>query len=218
MGTLDPSSLMNGANGKVGNIVFYHVDGKTYYRCCSENPKNPKTPKQLLQRYRMICAQTLFKSVKKCLLYDILNRAATLQKRRSGYHLFLKLNTNAFGEDEFIDYSLLTFAQGALQLPFNFQLVGSNSSRVELEWTNNNEQTTAKGSDRLLVAAVFPDEPFRVVMLPETETTRKDEHAVIPLDETIDGDVQLYCFFANSDLQDFSDNRYFCIRNMASGL
>ena len=212
MGKLDSSSIMNGASGKVGNIIFYNTDGETYFRQSPQGYSDCKSPKQLLQRSRLICTQTFFKSVKKCLLYDVLNRAATLEKRRSGYHLFLKLNTNAFGEDEFIDYSLLTFAQGALQLPFNFQLAGSGSSRVELEWTNNNEQTTAKGSDRLLVAAVFPDEPFRVVMLPETGATRKDEYAVIPLEKNIDGDVQLYCFFASSDLQDFSDNRYFCVK------
>lgn len=211
MGTLDSSSFMHGASGKVGNIILYKVDGKTYFRQCPEHPDNPRSPKQILQRRRMICAQTIFKSVKKCLLYDVLNKAASLQKRRSGYHLFLKLNTNAFSEDEFIDYSLLTFAQGSLQLPFNFRLAGSGPSQAELEWTNNKEQTTAKGSDRLLVAAVFPDEPFRVVLLPGINAMRRDEHALIPLDETVKGEIQLYCFFASSDLQSFSDDRYFCI-------
>lgn len=211
MGKLDSSSVMKGAKGKVGNLIFYTVNGETLFRQCPESPSNPKSPKQMLQRYRMVCTQTLFLSVKKCILYDVLNKAAILQKKRSGYHLFLKLNTNAFGEDDFIDYSLLTFAQGALQLPFNFRLTGWRDGQAELVWSDNGGQTTAKGDDRLMVAAVFPDEPFRVVMLPGIEAVRSEEHALIPLDEAVKGDIQLYCFFAGSDLQSFSDDRYFCI-------
>ena len=211
MGTLATSSLMNGASGKMGNVVFYNVDGKTYFRQCAENPSNPMSPKQLLQRNRLLCVQTLFQSVKKCVLKDVLNLAADLEKRRSGYHLFLKLNLNAFGANEYIDYSLLTFARGILQLPYNFRLAGSGNGQAEVAWSNDREQKTAKYTDRLLVAVVYPDEPFRVMMLPCGDVVRGDEHAVIPLDERGEGAIQLYCFFADSDLQSFSDNRYFCI-------
>lgn len=212
MGTLETSSLMHGASGKAGNLIFYTVNGKTYFRLCPGHYSDPRSAKQLLQRQRLICAQTLFQSVKKCLLYDALNIAAKQQKRRSGYHLFLKLNTNAFGSDDSIDYSLLSFCRGNLQLPFNFRLTGSNNRQAEFVWNNHDEQTTARESDRLIAAAVLPDEPYRVVLLPEVSALRRDEYAAVPLNGDIRRDVHLYCFFARQDLQSFSDDRYFYIK------
>lgn len=32
MGILDPSSPLYGASGRVGDLVLYQVDGKTYFR------------------------------------------------------------------------------------------------------------------------------------------------------------------------------------------
>ena len=211
MGILDTDSFMHGASGKIGGIVLYTVDGKTYFRQHVPQHADARTEKQLLQRQRLITAQTLFQSVKNCLLYDVFSLAAVQQHRRSGYHLFLKLNTTACGKDYTIDYSLLTFSQGQLQLPFNFRLSGSNDRQAEFTWSNCQEQTTARGSDRLQVAAIFPDEPFRVKILPGIDAVRKDGYATVPLEKRPGGEVHLYCFFARSDLKSFSDNRYFCI-------
>lgn len=211
MGTVKNDSLLNGASGRIDDLVFYTVDGKTYFRRNCKTPANPKTPRQTLQRNRIVSAQTFFQSVKKCILYDVLNISARRQKLRSGYHLFLKLNTNAFGEEEYIDYSLMTFAQGGLQLPYDFQLHTEADEQIWLTWTDNPEQSTAGEADRLLVAAVLPDEPFRVVMLEGINAVRGDGRAELPLPTTAKGAVHLYCFFAQCGGRAFSCDRYFCV-------
>lgn len=211
MGILDKSSSIHGASGRFGNVIFYTVDGKTYFRQRPQKISDKKSPRQLLQRQRLIAVQTMFKSVRNCILYDVLNCAATLQKRRSGYHLFLKLNTNAFGENDFIDYSQLSFAGGVLQLPYNFRLGSINARQAELVWLNDPEQDSGRGSDQLMVAACFPDEPFRVVILSGVSAVRQDGHAFIPLGEEAAGDIHLYCFFAGQQMKTFSPDRYFCI-------
>lgn len=211
MGVLKDDSLLKGVSGRIGNLIFYNVGDKTYVRGFTKKPFNPQSPDQTLQRNRLVAAQTFFQSVKGCILYEVLNLAAREQKKRSGYHLFLKLNINAFGEGGYVDYSLMTFAQGKLQLPYNFNAGIGEERKVDLSWDTTLGQSTSRETDRLLVAAVFADEPFRVVMLDGVDTVRRGGCAQLCLPEGKQGTVHLYCFFGNRDLQAFSDNRYFCI-------
>lgn len=211
MGVIKDDSILKGFSGRIDNLVFYNVNGKTCVRNATQDLSDPKTPKQLLQRNRLIGAQTFFQSVKGCILYEVFNRAAREQKSRSGYHYFLKLNTNVFGEGCYVDYSLMTLAAGSRQLPYDFTAGVNDEGQVELQWTNGREQSTALGTDRLLVAAVLPEEPFRAVMLEGVQAMRQDGHALVALPEGSRGKVHLYCFFGSKDLQTFSGNRYFCV-------
>ncbi|MEG0796138.1 MAG: DUF6266 family protein [Odoribacter sp.] len=217
MGTLLPSSPLYGCSGRVGDFILYTVGGKTFFRYGPQKIGNPRTEKQCLQRGRISAAQTLFRSVKCCILYDVENRAARLQGKRSGYHLYLSRNTRAFGKGEYVDYSQLTFTEGVLQLPYDLRMQMTAKDTAVFSWLDNSGQTTANADDRLMMAAVFPDEPFRVEMLTSIRAVRGDGGAVIALPQRGEK-VHLYCFFASADGTAFSADRYFCTTGVADGV
>lgn len=107
----------------------------------------------------MLSVQTLYKSVKKCLLRDVWNAAASIHGKRSGYTYIISQNINIFGQNDYIDYSKLQLSDGRLQLPDDFRLEQTAEQRILLKWTDNSEQQTASATDSLMLGVIFPDQP-----------------------------------------------------------
>lgn len=202
-------SLLKDCSGKVDGMIVYKVGNKTYARRMPDEIRDPKSEKQLVQRERFPAVQAFYQSVKNCILKDINDLAARDAGRRSGYHLFMHFNIMAFGKDNFIDYSLLHLAHGSQQLAYNLNLIAANGARAEFAWMDNSSSVTAQGSDRLMVAVVFDDDPYRVVMLDGVNARRKDECALLVLPEGDWKEAHLYCFFGTDDRKRFSPSVYF---------
>ena len=60
-----------------------------------------------------------------------------------------------------------------------------------------------------MVAVVFDDDPYRVVMLDGVNARRKDECALLVLPEGDWKEAHLYCFFGTDDRKRFSPSVYF---------
>lgn len=204
------SSLLKGISGRLGEYVFYTVGDKTYVRRVPEKVSNPRTPAQTLQRWRQVCVQTLYRSVKGTLLQAAAGEAAAHLKVRSGYHLFLSRNINAFGEGDNVDYGRLCFGGVRLQLPPHMVCEAAGAGRVRLAWQAEVAMTTAAPDDRLLVAAVLPEEPYRLVMLEGVEAVRSGRQAEVRLPD-VQGEVHLYCLFVSAAGEAFSPDVHFCV-------
>ena len=103
------SSGLGHISGRIGDHIFYAVGDKRYVRRAPIKVSNPRSPAQCLQRWRQVCVQTLFRSVKGTLFQRAAGEAAVQLGKRSGYHLFLSRNINAFGEGDRVDYAKLSF-------------------------------------------------------------------------------------------------------------
>lgn len=69
------------------------------------------------------------------LYFSVLPGEAAVQLgKRSGYHLFLSRNINAFGEGDRVDYAKLSFGGACLQLPDRFACVQNETGHWELVW------------------------------------------------------------------------------------
>ena len=97
------SSGLGHISGRIGDHIFYAVGDKRYVRRAPIKVSNPRSPAQCLQRWRQVCVQTLFRSVKGTLFQRAAGEAAVQLGKRSGYHLFLSRNINAFGEELMVD-------------------------------------------------------------------------------------------------------------------
>ena len=97
------SSGLGHISGRIGDHIFYAVGDKRYVRRAPAKVSNPRSPAQCLQRWRQVCVQTLFRSVKGTLFQRAAGEAAVRLGKRSGYHLFLSRNINAFGEELMVD-------------------------------------------------------------------------------------------------------------------
>ena len=177
------SSKLRHISGRIGDHIFYAVGDKRYVRRAPIKVSNPRSPAQCLQRWRQGCVQTLFRSVKGTLFQRAAGEAAVQLGKRSGYHLFLSRNINAFGEGDRVDYAKLSFGGACLQLPDRFACVQNETGHWELVWQAGIPMATAAPDDRLIVAAICPDEPYRLIVLENICALRKDgvENIVLPL-------------------------------------
>lgn len=202
-------SLLKGFSGEIDGLIVYTVGKKTYARKKPEKVNDPRTVKQLRQRAKFPAIQAFYQSVKAGVLKEVYDLAAKEEGSRSGYHLFMHFNIMAFGKDNFIDYSLLRLAHGSQQLPYCLEMKRRDGCRVEFAWVDNSVGVTAQPSDRLLVAAVFDTDPFRVVVLEGIEAFRKDGWASVELSGGTWKEAHLYCFFGTGDRVRFSPSKYF---------
>lgn len=207
------SSALKGLSGRIGDQIFYVVDGKTFVRQAPDRIAYSRTPAQHLQRWRQNCVQTMFRSVKGTLLQKAAGEAARLSGTPSGYHLFLSRNMNAFGLDDYIDYSKLCFGGMGLQLPDDLRLVVTEGRQLHFTWKKGVEVSTASLTDSLVVAAIFPDEPYRLELVGVSGVTRGQCGAELSFG-AVEGDIQLYCFFMNREMTSFSPDRYFKVSDL----
>lgn len=204
-------SLLAGASGKLNGCVIYKVGKDTYARKLADTVSNPRTEEQTLQRSKLPGAQTMFRAMRGSLLESVNAIAARENERRSGYHWFLHANMNMFGANQYIDYPRLVLTAGSLQLPFALKAAGSGEGYLELEWMDNSSTVTAQSTDRLLVAAIFDDEPYLPVMLDVEEFCRSDRHGIVNLPEGTWTTAHLYCFFGAEDKKRYSPCMYFSV-------
>jgi len=61
------------------------------------------------------------------------DEAAVRLGKRSGYHLFLSRNINAFGEGDRVDYAKLSFGGACLQLPDGFTCVQNEAGYLPVQ-------------------------------------------------------------------------------------
>lgn len=210
MATLD-NSILEGASGKLDGYVIYKVGNKTHARKAPTTVANPRSEGQTAQRAKLPGAQTMHRAARGCVLERVYSLVAREEERRSGYHWFLHANMNVFGANDIIDYPRLVLAAGSLQLPFGLRMVAGSAKCAELEWGDNTSTVTAQSTDRLMVAAIFDDEPYQPVVLEGVEACRKDMRGVVNLPEGRWNVAHLYCFFGAADGKRYSPCMYFSI-------
>ena len=207
MATVNNPSLQ-GSSGKIDGHVAYTVGKKTYLRKLAISISNPRTEKQMAQRVKLTAAQTMYRAIRGSLLEKVHAIAAKEEERRSGYHGFLHSNMNMFGQNDYIDYPRLVMSAGSLQLPFSMKATRCTPEELELAWLDN---VTAQPSDRLLVAAIFDNEPYQPEMLETNVFCRQNGQASVLLPEGEWETAHLYCFFSAENRERFSPCMYFTV-------
>lgn len=231
MGIIDSSSPLFGASGRVGKIIVYSINDKTYFRSFPKEVRNPRSFKQQLQRNRITGVQTLYKSLKRTELREAFDREAIRKGVRSGYHLFMSLNMQAIGQNEYVDHGLLTLCTGHLQLPFELQISRITKATVatdaihtapsfhasgqephhsvEVTWADNSDHGTARADDMLNAAFISAKAPYNIIQLSPSGNRRADRTGRILLPADAGNDIHLYVFFRSASGNLFSASNHF---------
>ena len=90
-------------------------------------------------------------------------------------------------------------------------MIEGDETYALFSWIDNSGSVTAQATDRLLVAAIFDDEPYSPVVLEMDRSCRGDGAGVVNLPEGTWKTVHLYCFFASETERRYSPCRYFSI-------
>ena len=198
-------------SGKLGAFVLYRVGGKTYLRKRPKRREKAPSEGQARQQSKLSGAMVMYRFVKQCKLKQVFAAWAKETGARSGYNLFLSKNMNAFGQNDYVDYSLLVAAGGSLQLPNELSYCGLEGNRATFTWTDNTSGDTARSDDRMQAAVITEDEPYRIAVPEETAGLRLNGKGSVALPEGAWQTAHVYVFFSTADGNKHSPCVYFKI-------
>ena len=198
-----------GIKGRVGNVVFCKLNGKSYMRSVPDRI-DPNTPQQQEVRSRFRVAVRFYQKIKETPLKGILDLSAD-KICSSGYALFMKKNLKAFRANGKIgDFSQLHFSAGKRQQAYNLQGRMDEQGMVTLDWENDEEAYNFEATDRLNVVVLYSNRSFSPKLLEGLEVLRGAGKAIFPLERGKGVRIYLYCFFVSSDGKRFSNSQ--CIK------
>ncbi|HET6557034.1 MAG TPA: hypothetical protein VFG54_06935 [Prolixibacteraceae bacterium] len=197
-------SLLRGEiSGKIGDKVYYQLNGRTVVRNMPAKTKWTPTAKQAKaqQRFKSIihyCRK--FKNSVIPLVWD------KLPDSWSGWSLFLKTNAPAFDPDGVPgDVCLLQLSMGKLTLPLEFTAhrKAGDPSVIEVSWKKNLSLGGVLLWDELMAVSAANDEYSSII---STGIKRGDLGGSFLLPALKAPATHLFLFFASNDRNNFSNS------------
>ncbi|MDE7074716.1 MAG: hypothetical protein K2O69_06695 [Odoribacter sp.] len=202
-------------HGKIGNLVYYVVDGKQYVRRAAIPGKKRKAEAEgahpehwkLMNRFRGV--QGYYAFFKKCVSAEIWRAAGEAEGRRAD-NLFNRTNSRCFNEEgNLADFATFRFSQGALLLPRHITLEDEGAGRWRVRWEEERAGALVAGTDRLCVGVIHEEHPDSPRLLAEVSGVRGDLTGTFELEKEPGETVHVYCFWGREDGTAFSDSFYF---------
>ena len=190
-------------SGKFGNMVFVQRDGKTYMRRAPTRKKDASTPRMLLNQKRFGEVMKFCGLFKSTVIPQIWNFAAV---GTSGYRLFQKTNSPAFGPDGSLrEPKSLQFSKGKLSFPQEMEArrTAVEGSTIEVNWQKDAHLGGVHLQDELLVISAA-DGKYSAIM--ETGIVRGDLNGSFELPENYKAATHIYLFFTSQDHRDYSES------------
>ena len=197
------SNVAELASGKIGNVVYYQLRGKSYVRTVQVRKKDSWTPRQVLERQRFSKASQLWKQLKSTRVAQIWNLGSDLM---NGYALFMKLNLPSFGPDGNLnDQRELQLSTGKLRLPLDLEASrqAPGSSTIAVSWKNDLYLKEVRLQDELMIVSYA--NKFYSVLSP-TGLERRIQGGTITLPVIPADATHIYLFFASTDKLDYTES------------
>lgn len=190
--------ILGSFSGLVGPVVGATFRGKNVMRSRPRKSKKKATSGQLAQRLRF-AAVTHFLTPAKDILSEYFGTPFDAKSRynlATSYHLQEAVEFD--GTEAFILYNRALFSRGTLLAPQNLVAATQAGGVLELDWTDNSEQGSAKATDKLLVVVFEPVMATYEFYL--NAGSRGDGTAAITLPAYLAGvQVQAWAFMASAD-------------------
>ena len=196
-------------SGSIEGLVFVKGKYKTYMRSMPRERKASEWSEKQKE------TRSGFKSVvrfavkhKKKVVVPIWNKAAE-DLNMSGYNLFVKANRAAFDAQGNVGKpELLHFSTGALALPYRLwaEADAQNPQSISVSWTD--QLAGSANGDDCLMAVIYQNGDKGIV---NTGFTRKEEKAILANPTPDAGEVYLYLFLWNKELDMYSEDQVFNI-------
>lgn len=203
-------------SGKIGNLIYYVVDGKQYVRRASLPGKVRKWEKQgipakqqgTITRFSML--QSYYSFFKHYVSDEIWKAAGRAEHCRAD-NLFHKTNYPCLDhEGKFIDLERFSFSRGELLVPRKIALE-SDGENCRLTWEEERCGALTGPDDELCVGVIFEARTGRPMLLTEVSGKRADCEGSFTLKRKEAGTVHIYCFWARKDRTAFSESVHFSL-------
>lgn len=207
MATLHNGYFGNGWSGKMGNLVFYTLNGKSIVRKIGKNTK-PPTEKQLSNRMEMGLVMALLSSLTEFIRVSFNEVSAGTTK--SGYNMAVSYNKkNAVSgvyPDIKIDYEKVMLSQGKLK-PASGSQVTLVPEGLKFDWPYSGNEPWPQENDQLMAVAYFPLLGTAVYLI--FGAARKKGTDILPLPADMLGAyMEVYLSFVSANRKYNSDSLY----------
>ncbi|WP_394370980.1 DUF6266 family protein [Echinicola marina] len=201
--------------GKIGGVVFYVVDGKTYVRQHNDEPKiGEPSPIQQLYRNKFSMASHFLRPMKIPIEFGF---QAFRKGMRTGMNAAMGYTTkNAFYGGGIDPLQLLPdkvkISLGPLTRAKNAQVSWADDEHVRFSWENNNGEGSARHSDKvMLVLYNAEDQRVEYVLEGSFRSTGQQEVKVLG-GKGHEGKLHAYISFHHHSrrykTRSFSDSQY----------
>lgn len=197
----------SGLSGKADGMVYSNVNGQTIVRKAPRFKKDSFTPGMLLNQQRFREVNSFCARFKDSVIPQIWNG---MDKRMSGYALFLKTNMPAFGRDGTLeDVKRIRLSMGNLSFPQGFEARRSETenNRIEVSWPKELHVGGVHLKDELMLISAASGEYSDIM---DTGILRGQlggsfELPVLTMLPT-SSPMHLYLFFGSKDHRDYSES------------
>ena len=201
-------------SGKMGNLVYYVMNGKQYIRRVAIPGKKRKSeingihPKHKGMMTRFAYIQSYYSFFKSSVSEMIWKMAGQAEHSRAD-NLFHRINNGCFtGEGKLVDFTTFRFSYGELQLPRNI-VIEKEDDIFRVSWEDEREGRCASAEDRLYIGVIYEQLPGAPRWAQNVTGKRGDMKGTFRLDNTQQGVAHVYCFFGREDETAYSESFYF---------
>ena len=202
------SSIGAIVSGRVGNVVYYQLRGKSYVRAIPLRKKDSWTPAQQLHRKRISKVGELWKQLKSTRIAQIWNLAS---EEMNGYAYFMKINLSAFGADcNLTDPRELQLSTGKLRLPLELEAerTSPGSNTITVSWINDPQLKGIRLQDELMMVS-SANGIYSVLTPAGLKRSSLGGLFTLPV-KPVDA-THVYLFFASQDGMDYTESVCFQI-------
>lgn len=188
-------------SGKIGNVVFFQLNGESYARAAPVRKKDSWTPGQLMHRQRFGIVSKLWKQLKSSQVTPIWSLGA---EKMNGYACFMKANMPAFAMDgTLIEPGMLQLSTGKLHLPVQFKAerAAANSNTIAVSWHNDLHLKGERLKDEIMAVSYVNG---KYSQLTATGLVRGALNGTFELPESPLAATHIYLFMASAGKKDYS--------------
>lgn len=190
-------------SGKVGNVVFYQLNGKSYVRSAPIRKKDSWTEQQQLYRQRISMASGLWRALRSEQVSKIWNSAA---EQMNGYAWFMKANLPALEIDgTLIDAKLLKVSDGKLPVPQNLRAerLAEDAAAITVSWENDRHLKGERLLDEIMAISTA-DGKFSQATATGLKRSALNGSFTLPVKPA--NATQLFLFMASRDREEYSES------------
>ena len=193
-------------SGKIGNVVFYQLNDKSYVRAAPVRKKELWTDEQQLYRQRISKASGYWRALRSEQVSKIWNSAA---EQMNGYAWFMKQNMPALEMDgTLIDAKLLKVSSGKLQVAqqLKAERQQESTSIIAVSWQNDPHVKGERLNDELMAISYANDQFSKVTA---TGIVRGAKNGSFTLPQLHTSATHIYMFMASRDRKEYSESLCF---------
>ncbi|EOZ91944.1 hypothetical protein A33Q_4037 [Indibacter alkaliphilus LW1] len=178
-------TLASAIEGRVGNLIFYKVDGVTYVRSApgkqSKAKKRKVSPLKKMSQDKMALTQQYLKGLTKVIAFGYQEFAEGAKRPYHACVSYTKTHCFSFKGQEFhIDPALIKMSRGSL-MPAIESKAERTSEGILIFWEDNSWQSSAKPTDRSFLVLHHPG--TKQVVWDFQGSIRSAKQHLIPLSE-----------------------------------